>query len=322
MHIGMIAYQRLDRAKDKIRACVVGCGRMGATIDDELPPPLHAWRPMAHVAALRSLAEVDLVAVCSRSARRAEAVRRRFGVPSCYTELARMLAAERPDLLCIATPPESHLAIIECAVAAGVRALYCEKPLGRTLGEVDRIVALVEGAGVHFHYGAQRRFMEPYRWAKQLVVSGAEGALVAVRIVNSPAPLYHIHSHSVDLLLYFCGGAPLHVAAELERQSDPDPILLGATFHFENGVRAEIAAGDGFEVALQMGLSTLVIGDNGTRVEWRPPRARRVVFSPVRSGVVAALGELLAALRQETPFCSTLRSAQLGMQVLAQLANE
>ena len=47
------------------RACLIGCGRMGATIDDEVAgrPDRYLWQPFSHAAAAVACDRTDLVAV-------------------------------------------------------------------------------------------------------------------------------------------------------------------------------------------------------------------------------------------------------------------
>ena len=46
-------------------ACLIGCGRMGATIDDEVEgrPDSYLWQPFSHAAAAVACDRTDLVAV-------------------------------------------------------------------------------------------------------------------------------------------------------------------------------------------------------------------------------------------------------------------
>ncbi len=289
---------------------------MGASIDEELPPALHCWRPMAHAAALRSLDAIEWVAVCSLTEARARSVQARFSVARCYIDFERMLVTERPELLCIATPPEAHCAMIEIAARAGVRAIYCEKPLVKNLAEADRIVALCKEHDVSFNYGAQRRYMEPYRTLQRALQSEKYGRLTSITIRCPPSPLYHIHSHSIDLLLFLIGGAPESVDARLFDPNAPDPVVLSARLGFANGVEAHIAEGGGYQVDLQTTELLLQVENNGAEV-WLTRGAReRLDFPPIRSGTAAGIEELVAALRGGSPTTGMVEGARLGMSVL------
>ena len=97
------------------RACLAGCGRMGATIDDEViarnAPNLHSHLPYSHAASVVACERTELVAVCDPIAAKAEAIRERYSAASAYTDYREMIQREEPDILCIATRPGPHAEI-------------------------------------------------------------------------------------------------------------------------------------------------------------------------------------------------------------------
>src|SRR5690349_4248202 len=80
-----------------------------------------------HVPGLR-LAGAEVVAIASRQLSRAQAAARDLEIAAAHDDVARMLDASRPDLLCIATPPAAHLGAVRAAAERGVHVI-CEKPL-------------------------------------------------------------------------------------------------------------------------------------------------------------------------------------------------
>ncbi|MCA8920720.1 MAG: Gfo/Idh/MocA family oxidoreductase [Planctomycetes bacterium] len=61
-------------------------------------------------------------------AARADLARRHGIEAQGYLDLPSLLAAEAPDVVAICSPPETHLELLELALAAGCH-VYCEKPL-------------------------------------------------------------------------------------------------------------------------------------------------------------------------------------------------
>ncbi|OEV10091.1 Gfo/Idh/MocA family protein [Streptomyces nanshensis] len=114
-----------------LRAAVVGTG--GIVTDSHLP----ALR--AHSARVRLVAAVDVddasLSAFLRTAHAALGER-----VAGYRELAAMLAAERPDLVLVGTPPALHATQTVAALRAGAWVL-CEKPLCLSLAEYDTIAA-------------------------------------------------------------------------------------------------------------------------------------------------------------------------------------
>lgn len=97
-----------------------------------------------------------------------------------HTDAATMLASERPDIVCVLTPPASHAALVELAAAAGAHVL-CEKPLAVSLADIARMRSACEGAGVQLAYGASYRFLPAIRRARALIAEGAIGEVVLMR---------------------------------------------------------------------------------------------------------------------------------------------
>ena len=110
-----------------LKVAVVGCGKIADGHVEE-------------IAKLDRVARV--VAVCDREQLMAEQLAARYGLPASYDDFDRMLACERPDVVHVTTPPQSHLALAKRALDAGAH-VYVEKPL--TLSYADSR-ALVEHA--------------------------------------------------------------------------------------------------------------------------------------------------------------------------------
>ncbi|MGA2909269.1 MAG: Gfo/Idh/MocA family oxidoreductase [Terracidiphilus sp.] len=107
-----------------LKVAIVGCGKIAD----------------AHVEVIRMIPSVELRAVCDLEPIMADQLAARFSVPHRYSDLAKMLDAEGPDVLHITTPPQSHLAIVKQAVAAGCH-VFLEKPVALRHCDVEAIIA-------------------------------------------------------------------------------------------------------------------------------------------------------------------------------------
>jgi predicted dehydrogenase/nucleoside-diphosphate-sugar epimerase len=99
-----------------------------------------------HVAALKPLAGVELVAICDPDLSRAKAIAERFGIPGAYTSLKEMAAATRLDVIHVLTPPAYHAAVTLEALELGLH-VFVEKPLATTTEDCDRIAEAARRAG-------------------------------------------------------------------------------------------------------------------------------------------------------------------------------
>ena len=87
------------------RVGLIGCGRMGATIDDEVRDHPHSdlWIPFSHAAGYVAVERTSLVAVADAIPEKAEAIRQRYGAQRAYTDYREMIERERLDIVSVAT---------------------------------------------------------------------------------------------------------------------------------------------------------------------------------------------------------------------------
>jgi predicted dehydrogenase len=128
-----------------------------------------------HLAAWRRLDQVELVAVCDRDAQRARNRAQTFGIPLTYTSAAEMLAAERLDVLDVATWRQTHGELVRLAADHGVHVL-CQKPLMPTLAEAEQLARDV-GEKIRLMVHENRRFAPHFRVLKSWIEAGRIGEL-------------------------------------------------------------------------------------------------------------------------------------------------
>ncbi|WP_046727254.1 Gfo/Idh/MocA family protein [Streptomyces humi] len=147
----------------RIRAAVVGAGAIGR--GSHLPA-------LAHLAAE---GETEVVAAVDIDATAVEAMCAEAGIPHAYTDLDRMLAEQRPDLVTIGTPPTLHRAQTVAALRAGAW-VWCEKPPVPSLADFDAVEA-EEGAdgGPYASIVFQHRFGSGAGQVRRLLAEGALG---------------------------------------------------------------------------------------------------------------------------------------------------
>jgi predicted dehydrogenase len=101
----------------------------------------------AHLPAYRALGgEVDVVAAFDIDEASCRAFCADGSVPHAYTDLGRLLAEQRPDLVSICTPPAVHREHTTAALKAGAW-VWCEKPPCRSLEEYAAMEAAEGGEG-------------------------------------------------------------------------------------------------------------------------------------------------------------------------------
>lgn len=144
-----------------LRIAIVGCGKIAD----------------GHVEQVRATGRADVVAACDREPLMAEQLCARLNVANRYTDLAEMLHKERPDVVHIATPPDSHVAIACLALNAGCH-VFVEKPFALDERQAREILDCAAGVNKRVSVNYLYNFETPGLQLEQLLGSGALGDIV------------------------------------------------------------------------------------------------------------------------------------------------
>lgn len=215
----------------------------------------------AHIRAIEATGgRVQLLAALDIDETRVRAFCTRFTIRQWFTDYAKMLATVKPDLVLIATPPATHMAMSIAAMEAGAWVL-CEKPLCGSLAEFDRIAAAEARTGNFTACVFQMRFASSTAHVRRLAQSGMLGRPL-VAICNTlwyrdPAyyavewrgkwatelggPTTGLGIHAMDHLLHLLGdwSEVRAQAATLDRAIEVEDVSM-ALVRFANGAHASI----------------------------------------------------------------------------------
>jgi predicted dehydrogenase len=206
-------------ANAKYRVAIIGTGRMGGLIQDEVPDNAFS-SPYGHFSSYDSIDETEVVAVANRGAERLERFTKRFGVANAYLDYREMIEKEKPDIVSVTTPSLARAEPIIFAAENGVRGIYAEKGLCASLAEADRIAAAVKDNDVAFNWGAMRRHHDGYvRLA--VAIAGGQIGETQYAIMYTHTDLIKHHPHTLDLAQMLLGDpAPLWVEGTLVQKGD------------------------------------------------------------------------------------------------------
>ena len=222
------------------RAGIVGCGRIGCAFDDDQ----EQRRVRTHAGAYVSTPGVDLVALADLDKTKLDRYGEKFGVLARYQDYREILAQERLDILSVCTWNDTHREIAERAVEAGVKAIFCEKPIAESLAAADAMIRRCAEAGVILMVDHQRRFD---RFHQQVASYLQEGRLGRVQQVTCyyTAGIANTGSHLLDLLRFFFGEVEW-VQGVFSHNPSPnlhDPNVDG-WLQFKSGLLAAVQACD------------------------------------------------------------------------------
>ena len=133
-----------------------------------------------------------------RGTRSATAGRGRYPGLTVYDDYAEMLRTERPEFVAVVTPDHLHRGVVEVAIEAGARGIFCEKPIATTLEDADAIVAAVQAAGVTMNVNYTRRWFPEFVEARRMVRDGEIGKLsqIVVEMGGPRSMLFRNHTHA------------------------------------------------------------------------------------------------------------------------------
>ena len=100
-----------------------------------------------HMEHFRKIPEAEIIAFCRRDPKALEDMRRKWDVPSGFTDYRKMLESPDVDAVDIITPTDAHKGIALDAIAAGKHVL-CDKPLALTATDANEMLEAAEKAGV------------------------------------------------------------------------------------------------------------------------------------------------------------------------------
>jgi predicted dehydrogenase len=251
------------RPQNDYRAAVVGCGRMGSTIDDEhIGMPHYPW-PWAHAPAIIEARGVELVAAADVDRTKLDDFRRRWQVEALYTDYHEMVAAEKPDLVAVTTRPAERAEVVIGLAEAGVKAIFATKPMCHTLAEADAMIEACRRQGTILAMACHLNWYGWYSSARQAIADGTIGELRSM-VCHCGASLSNIGSHTLALLRLFADAPASWVFGDMndDEAARGDSDLSGSGYVvYENGVRAWLNSRSERDAGFQWSLE--FIGERG-----------------------------------------------------------
>lgn len=176
-----------NSSKVKHRVGMIGCGMQG----------------MCHARSYKNNPSTQVVAGADPDEANLRRFIDAFGVPG-YRDYNEMLAKEQIDISAPILPVRANADAVVASARAGVKAIFCEKPLTASLEDADRMVQECDARGVYF-YGGHTFRNYPQMWkARELIESGEIGAVQSINLYDSNG---QGGCHSISVARMFAGDA-------------------------------------------------------------------------------------------------------------------
>ncbi len=198
------------------RVGIIGTGRIASTIQDEVvTSPFSFLLPYSHAGAYEAHPATRIVAAADPNAERREAFGKRWSVDRLYADYQQMLSAEGLDIVSVCVPTRAHAQVLSAIASSGVRGVFMEKPIGRTLREADDMIAAADRSGIKVVVNHVRTFDPYYRRIHWLIESEAIGRVRSV-MVRWHEGMSFGGSHLFDLLRFLLGSEACWVFGHLD----------------------------------------------------------------------------------------------------------
>jgi len=207
------------------KAAIVGCGRIASEFDDD-PMMKKNYGIATHAGAYTDNNEIELIAAADNSKEKLCKFSQRWNVDKLYSNYEEMLHNEKIDVLSICTPNSTHLEIFEKAVDAGIKLIFCEKPISDSLKSADRIVEISRKKDIILLVNHRRRWDGLYQDLKQYICCEELGVIHQVSCYYN-AGIANTGVHLFDALRMLFGEVREVTAWYKDFHSSDDPNMDG-----------------------------------------------------------------------------------------------
>lgn len=227
----------------KITVGIVGAGRIGK---------LHAENIISYFpdVKLKSIADVYMD--------KSEEWAKNVGIENTYKDYHKIIDDPEIDAVLIFSSTNTH-AEIAIAAAKAHKDIFCEKPIDPNPDRIREVLKAVDGAGVKFQVGFNRRFDHNFRAVRDMVQAGKIGDPHIIKVTsrdpNPPSIDYvkvsgglfmDMMIHDFDMVRYLSGSEVTEVFAtgavlvdpEIGKAGDIDTAIV--SLKFANGAIGEI----------------------------------------------------------------------------------
>ncbi|MCP5103667.1 MAG: Gfo/Idh/MocA family oxidoreductase [bacterium] len=281
---------------EKYKIALIGCGRVGALLEED---PLRA-KPASHMGGINKIRErVESLSICDINDSRLLHCREKWGIPreKTYPGYKMILECERPDIVVIATWTATHRDIALYAVETGVKGIVLEKPAAIDLAQAQEIIDACKANKVKLVVNHERRWDPLYRKTREIVrekwlgnlkfiygnvlcQSALKGSWKSVLEEVGGGPLLHDGTHLVDMIRYFAGDID-SISGSVKRENPEIGVETTATAMMQSrdGVDIFIETGGmrsyfNFELDLQFEKGRIKVG-NGIREYYAAETSKR-----------------------------------------------
>lgn len=205
--------------KKRYRGIVIGCGKVGVLYESE---PRRA-KPASHAGVLAIHPKTTLVALVDTDKKALVRAGKIFPQAELYTNAAKAIREERPDVVVIATPPSARADLVGLCARYRVPVVVCEKPIATSAKAARKVTRIVRVADMTFVLNYPRRFSPLFERVRRDIGAGKLGRVQSVACAYSNG-LYNNGGHSIDAIPYLLNDGIVSVMAVQNPANRTHPV--------------------------------------------------------------------------------------------------
>jgi predicted dehydrogenase len=253
--------------KEIYSVAIIGAGRIGATLDAPF-----SRKVLTYAHAIRKNPRLRLVGFVETDAARAAREADRWKTRA-FQSIEELSAERIPDIIVIASPDDTHEAMLVQALSLKPKLIVCEKPIAQSTEGAALLRQRISEAGIPILVNFSRRFDPTVRRFRQELVEGKYGAILSASCIYVRGTI-HNGSHFIDLARFLFGGLLAHsMSFQVNDFSANDPTV-GGVMSFERCKRFFFIPADGrayamFEFDIMTEKGRIRFSDSGMEVTFQ-----------------------------------------------------
>ncbi len=261
----------------KIPVAIIGLGRIASLLEDDTLRE----KPCTHAGAVTANPDCVLAAGFDIDAERRNVFSSRWNC-AVYSDAGNMLETVKPQILHIATHPDSHYQYCALAEKYKIPVAVCEKPLADTLHQAKKIAAIHDRGITKIITNHERRYSDDYQKAKEIIHRGELGEVASIRGTLYMGKtrrlldvLWHDGTHLADAIMFLGDGILKHqkTCGQSLNERSGTAYLFGGLFQEDKKIPCMIELGTGrdhlvFEIEISLSEGRIRVG-NGIFEVWK-----------------------------------------------------
>lgn len=206
-----------------------------------------------HILTFKSLKEVNKLVICDMDKKTLEKAKNKYGLDG-YLSVKEMIEKEKLDAISICTPDPYHFEPLKDAIKAGVKHIFCEKPVTTSVEQAKEIEKLAKENNVNIYIDFHKRWDPAYNAIRNKILAENDtvirGYMSLDDVIDVPtkwfnwadksSPTWFVGIHCIDLMRYITGSEVKSVYArgtkKILKSKDIDSYdSISAILNFEDG---------------------------------------------------------------------------------------